>query len=133
MVQVCPLQKKDYTKSLDKKIPAGLKIGIVTNALQAEGIDADVLNLLDDVIKVYEKSGATIKQITVPAMDYAAAVYFMVSRAEAASNLARFDGIRYGYRDMHAETLSDVYVNDRSRGFGAEVKRRILIGNYALV
>ncbi len=127
-----PVQKKDYTKSLDKKIPAGLKIGIVTNALQAEGIDADVLNLLDDVIKVYEKSGATIKHLAVPAMDYAAAVYFMVSRAEAASNLARFDGIRYGYRDMQAETLSDVYVNDRSRGFGAEVKRRILIGNYAL-
>ncbi len=127
-----PVHKKDYTATLDGKIPAGLTIGVVTNALQAEGIDADVLTLLDEVINTYEKSGAIIKRITLPAMDYAAAVYFMVSRAEAASNLARFDGIRYGYRDMQATTLSDLYVNDRSHGFGAEVKRRILIGNYAL-
>lgn len=126
------VKKTDYTQFLDKKIPAGLKIGIVTNAMNAEGIDPDVLQLLENVKAVYEKLGATVKQISLPTMDYGAAVYFMVSRAEAASNLARFDGIRYGYRDTAAQTLSDVYVNDRSRGFGAEVKRRILIGNYAL-
>lgn len=127
-----PAASTDYTRSLDGKVPQGCTIGIVTNALGAQGIDSDVLALLDDVIKLYEGSGVTIKQVAIPAIDYAAAVYFMVSRAEAASNLARFDGIRYGYRDTQAQTLSELYVRDRSRGFGAEVKRRILIGNYAL-
>lgn len=127
-----PVKKIDYTHYLDGKLPTGLKIGIVTNAFQAEGIEDDVRKILDDVVTVYEKSGATIKRLSLPAMDYGAAVYFMVSRAEAASNLARFDGIRYGYRDTQAQTLSDVYIHDRSQGFGAEVKRRILIGNYAL-
>ncbi len=126
------VKKIDYTQYLNGKLPAGLKIGIVTNAFQAEGIEDDVRKILDDVVAVYEKSGATIKRLSLPAMDYGAAVYFMVSRAEAASNLARFDGIRYGYRDTQAQTLSDVYIHDRSKGFGAEVKRRILIGNYAL-
>jgi aspartyl-tRNA(Asn)/glutamyl-tRNA(Gln) amidotransferase subunit A len=126
------VKKTDYTQFLQRKLPAGLKIGVVTNAFEAEGMDADVVKRLQDVLAVYEKSGAVIKRLSLPAMDYGAAVYFMVSRAEAASNLARFDGIRYGYRDTDAKTLSDVYVNDRSHGFGAEVKRRILIGNYAL-
>lgn len=127
-----PVKKMDYTRDLHKPLPQGLKIGLVTNALQAEGIDPDVQKILQDVVTQYEKLGVQVKRLTLPTMDYSAAVYFMVSRAEAASNLARFDGIRYGYRDRDAQTLSDVYVNDRSTGFGAEVKRRILIGNYAL-
>ncbi len=127
-----PIKKIDYTQFLDKKIPVGLKIGVIVNALEAEGVDSDVAHLLEDVLHTYEKAGASIKRLRLPAMDYGAAVYFMVSRAEAASNLARFDGIRYGYRDKSAESLSDLYINDRSQGFGSEVKRRILIGNYAL-
>ena len=65
-------------------------------------------------------------------MDHAAAIYFMVSRAEAASNLARFDGVRYGYRSPHSSTLSEMYTHTRNEGFGLEVKSRILIGNYVL-
>ena len=73
-----PTQKKDYTQFLDTKIPAGLKLGVVTNALQAEGVDSDVLALLENVQKEYEKMGATIKQIDLPTMNYGAAVYFIV-------------------------------------------------------
>ena len=126
------VSKTDYTRNLTGKLPENLTIGVVMNTLHAEGVDPDVVKALEDAIHVYEKLGAKIKRITLPAMDYGAAVYFMVSRAEAASNLARFDGVRYGHRDTQATTLADMYSGSRSQGFGAEVKRRILIGNYAL-
>lgn len=126
------VQNVDYTKNLTGKIKPGLKIGIITNALNTEGIDPQVRTLLDNAIKHLEKLGATIVDVSLPAMDYAAAVYFMVSRAEAASNLARFDGVRYGYRDKDAESLAQMYAQTRGKGFGHEVKRRILIGNYVL-
>ncbi len=122
----------DYTKNLTGKIKPGLTIGVVTNALDAEGIDNEVRVLLENSLKQFEKLGAKIVKLSLPTMDYGAAVYFMVSRAEAASNLARFDGVRYGYRARYAESLADMYANTRSDGFGAEVKRRILIGNYVL-
>lgn len=122
----------DYTKNLTGKIRPGLKIGVIDNAINAEGIQTDVRALLDDAIKQLEKLGATITRISLPSMDYGAAVYFMISRAEAASNLARFDGVRYGFRDTTAQTLADMYMQTRGKGFGAEVKRRILIGNYVL-
>jgi aspartyl-tRNA(Asn)/glutamyl-tRNA(Gln) amidotransferase subunit A len=124
--------KIDYTKSLTGTIKPGLKIGIIDNALNAEGIDRQVHSLLENAIKQLEKLGAEIVHLSLPAMDYAAAVYFMISRAEAASNLARFDGVRYGYRDKEAESLAQMYAQTRGKGFGREVKRRILIGNYVL-
>jgi aspartyl-tRNA(Asn)/glutamyl-tRNA(Gln) amidotransferase subunit A len=76
--------------------------------------------------------GAQTRRIKLSTMDYSAATYFILSRAEAASNLARFDGVRYGMRDKKAATLTDMYRNTRHDGFGAEVKARILIGNYVL-
>src|SRR3990167_9726159 len=76
--------------------------------------------------------GATIHSVTLPAIDYSAAAYFILSRAEAASNLARFDGVRYGYRDKEATTLTEMYDNTRHDGFGSEVKKRIMVGNYVL-
>lgn len=124
--------KKDYTASLTGKIKSGLTIGVVANALTAEGMDPEIVKLLEDVIAQYQKLGATIKKVTLPTFDYSAAVYFIISRAEAASNLARFDGVRYGVRDKSAKTLADMYFNTRGHGFGAEVRRRILIGNYVL-
>ncbi|MGE0010106.1 MAG: Asp-tRNA(Asn)/Glu-tRNA(Gln) amidotransferase subunit GatA [Candidatus Babeliales bacterium] len=127
-----PESPKDYTKDLTGKIKPGLTIGVIDNALHAEGIDPEIVHCIEDAIKVYEKLGATIKRITVPTLDYAAAVYFIISRAEAASNLARFDGVRYGYRDKSAKTLAQMYTQTRQHGFGDEVKARILIGNYVL-
>lgn len=121
----------DLTKSLDGSIPAGLTIGVIDNALYAEGMDPEVSALLEATLNEYEKLGAKIKHITLPSMDYSAAVYFMISRAEAASNLARFDGVRYGSR-ITGETLADMYCNTRTQGFGEEVRRRIMIGNYVL-
>jgi aspartyl-tRNA(Asn)/glutamyl-tRNA(Gln) amidotransferase subunit A len=125
------VKKIDYTQALTGKIKPGMKIGIVANAVNAEGIDAGVRQALDEAIKSFESMGATIVSVTLPAMDHGAAVYFMLSRAEAASNLARFDGIRYGTR-VQADDLLDVYEESRANGFGAEVKRRIMIGNYVL-
>lgn len=127
-----PVEPQDYTKELTGKIKPGMVIGVIDNALNAEGIDPEIVKAIEDAIKVYESLGATIKRISVPTLDYAAAVYFIISRAEAASNLARFDGVRYGYRDKSAKTLSEMYTKTRQRGFGDEVKARILIGNYVL-
>ena len=124
--------KKDYTKVLLGKIKPGIKIGIVDNATYAEGIDDGVNIRLEAAIQSFEEMGAVIEHIKLPTMDHAAAVYFMVSRAEAASNLSRFDGVRYGYRTKNPENLLELYEETRSEGVGHEVKRRILIGNYVL-
>ncbi len=126
-----PLRKKIIAKNLTGKLKPGLKIGVIDNALNAEGIDTeDTTKQLKTAIKQLEKLGANIQRITLPALDYSAAVYFILSRAEAASNLARFDGVRYGMRDKKATTLADMYANTRHDGFGQEVKARIMIGNY---
>ncbi len=122
---------KDYTKKLTGNIQEGLRIGVVENALHAQGIDSQVVQAIEEAIAVLQKMGATIKRIKLPTMDYSAAVYFIVSRAEAASNLARFDGVRYGLREK-ASTLPEMYTKTRHDGFGDEVRRRILIGNYVL-
>lgn len=122
----------DFVSGLTGKIRPGLKIGVVTNAVHAKGIDAEVSARLDDALKQLVALGAQLVDIEIPAMDYGAAVYFMVSRAEVASNLARFDGIRYGYRNRDAQTLRELYETTRAAGFGHEAKRRILIGNYVL-
>lgn len=123
---------QDYISGLTGSIRQGLKIGVVTNAMHAEGIEPAVATCLQNALLELEKLGAHLIEITIPAMEYGAAVYFMISRAEAASNLARFDGVRYGYRAPDAENLRDMYELTRSEGFGREVKKRILIGNYVL-
>lgn len=123
---------KDYTKLLDGTLPEGCTIGIIENAVNAPGIDPQVSAALQEAISVLEKAGAKIKRITMPVLDYSAAVYFIVSRAEAASNLARFDGVRYGFRSKNADTLEKMYSATRGDGFGPEVKKRIMIGNYVL-
>jgi aspartyl-tRNA(Asn)/glutamyl-tRNA(Gln) amidotransferase subunit A len=122
----------DYTKSLTGKLKNGLTIGVVDNAVNAHGIDPDVSRALNASLHEFEKLGARIVHVTLPTMDYGAAVYFMISRAEAASNLARFDGVRYGVRAQGVTTLAELYAETRGQGFGKEVKRRILIGNYVL-
>lgn len=122
----------DFTKDLTGKIRPGLKIGVIENAMQAPGIDPDITRALAVTLEQLRKLGATIVPISLPTMDYGAAVYFNISRAEAASNLARYDGIRYGKRSKNARTLDEVYSMSRSEGFGEEIKQRILMGNYVL-
>jgi aspartyl-tRNA(Asn)/glutamyl-tRNA(Gln) amidotransferase subunit A len=127
-----PEPKKDYTKSLKGILKEGLRIGVVENAIHAEGMENEVVKLLEEAIAQLKKLGAKIEYVKVPTFDYSAAVYFILSRAEAASNLARFDGVRYGHRSKKSDTLHDLYFNSRYEGFGKEVRRRIFIGNYVL-
>lgn len=126
------VQKKDYAKNLNGKLPENLRIGVIENAINAEGIDDQVKQKIEDAVKVYEKLGAKVSRIKIPTLDYSAAVYFIVSRAEAASNLSRFDGVRYGFRDKQAQSLNDMYLQTRHDGFGTNVRNRIMIGNYVL-
>ncbi|MGB8468333.1 MAG: Asp-tRNA(Asn)/Glu-tRNA(Gln) amidotransferase subunit GatA [Candidatus Babeliales bacterium] len=124
------VEKTDYTNQLHGNIK-GLKIGLVTNAVEAEGIDPEVGCALSEAVKMLEKLGAQIIPVSLKTMEHAAAVYFIISRAQAASNLARFDGVRYGMRAA-GTSLSELYDNTRHDGFGAEVRARIMIGNYVL-
>ncbi len=126
------VENSDYISNLTGKLKEGFTLGIIDNALTTDGFDPEVLKKLEDAIKHFEGLGAKIKRISLPIMDHAAAVYFMVSRAEAASNLARFDGVRYGYRCDNPTSLTDMYTRSRTEGFGAEVKARILVGMYVL-
>jgi aspartyl-tRNA(Asn)/glutamyl-tRNA(Gln) amidotransferase subunit A len=126
------VEQKDYTQSLSGKLPQDLRIGIIENALYAQGMDPEIAASIEQAIKDLERIGAKVKRVKLPTLDYSAAVYFIISRAEAASNLARFDGVRYGLRDKKASTLSEMYFNTRHDGFGSEVKVRILVGNYVL-
>lgn len=126
------VKPQDYTKDLDTKLPDGFTIGVIENAMNAPGMDPEVLAALNAALVEYEKAGVKIKRINLPTLDYSAAVYFIVSRAEAASNLARYDGVRYGLRDQKATTLEQMYSNTRHDGFGAEVRTRIIVGNYVL-
>ncbi len=124
--------KKDYTQKLDGTIKEGLRIGIIEDAINADGMDPEIVSAVEQAVTVLEGLGANIKRIKMPTLDYSAAAYFIVSRAEAASNLARFDGVRYGMRNKDAQTLADMYSDTRHDGFGDEVKTRILVGNYVL-
>jgi aspartyl-tRNA(Asn)/glutamyl-tRNA(Gln) amidotransferase subunit A len=126
-----PVEQKDYTQDLTGSLPKGLTIGVVDNALYAEGMDAEVIQAIEQTIAQYEKLGATIKRVKLPILDYAAAAYFILSRAEAASNLARFDGVRYGSR-AQSNSLKEMYARTRHDGFGQEVRARIMVGNYVL-
>lgn len=126
------IEKKDYTKNLTGKLPHNLRIGVIDNALQAEGVEPEIVSSIETAINVFEKNGASITRMQLPTLDYAAATYFILSRAEAASNLARFDGVRYGLRHKKAHTLSKMYCKTRHDGFGEEVRARILVGNYVL-
>jgi len=127
-----PVSPTDYTRMLDGKIKPGLKIGVVENALHAHGMDTEVAKLVEQALAVYTKLGAQLVPVKLPTLDYGAAVYFIISRAELASNLSRFDGVRYGLRDRDETTLTGMYRATRHDGFGSEVKGRIIIGNYVL-
>ena len=124
------IEKKDYTKALKNNVK-GLKIGVPKEYF-GEGINNEVKEALEKAIEEYKAMGAVVEECSIPIADYALATYYIIACAEASSNLGRFDGIRYGYRTPNYQTLKDIFVNSRTEGFGAEVKRRIILGTYVL-
>ncbi len=120
----------DYLNFLGKDIK-GMKVGIPKEYIQS-GLNADVKNSLDHAVKILESLGAKSQQISLPHTSHAVNVYYIVAPSEASSNLARFDGVRFGFRDKSAPSLLEMYENTRGQGFGAEVKRRIILGTYSL-
>ena len=119
----------DYAADLDAGV-RGLRFGVVREAV--EKLEGEVRANFDDALTVLRGAGAVIEDVSVPTIGYAIAVYYIVANAEASTNLSRFDGIRYGHRSPRAKTLREVYFESRGEGFGDEVKRRIMLGTFAL-
>ncbi len=109
----------------------GLRIGVPKEYF-GEGVDADVKEAVWNAIRQLEQSGAEVKEISLPSTEYAINTYYIIASAEASSNLARFDGVKYGYRAKNYDGLTDMYEKTRSEGFGDEVKRRIMLGTFVL-
>ena len=121
----------DYTRAFKKKDLKKLKIG-VPQEFFAEGLDPEVEQAVRAAIDELKNLGGEIKEISLPTTDYAVAIYYLIATAEASSNLARFDGVKYGLRTKQTRDLLDMYMKTRQEGFGPEVKRRIMLGTYAL-
>ena len=120
----------DFTAALQDGLQ-GVRVGVPREYF-GQGLDPEVEQVARTAIAMLGEAGAEIVDVTLPHTDYCVAVYYLIAPAEASSNLARFDGVRYGYRDRSADALLEMYNRSRSQGFGDEVKRRILIGTYAL-
>ncbi len=119
-----------FSKALTNNIK-GAKIGVIKELL-AEGVSPDVKTAVENAIKMYKELGAEIVEISLPLLEYSIGVYYILATAEASSNLARFDGVKYGHRTKDAKNLLEMYTKTRAEGFGDEVKRRIMLGTYAL-
>jgi aspartyl-tRNA(Asn)/glutamyl-tRNA(Gln) amidotransferase subunit A len=120
----------DYLAELERPV-AGLRLGIPREFF-GQGLDAEVRARIDDAIRRMEALGCELAEVSLPHTEYAIADYYIIAPAEASSNLARYDGVRYGYRAADPRDLSDMYRRTRTEGFGPEVRRRIMIGTYAL-
>lgn len=125
-----PVEVPDYREYLSRGLN-GRKIGIPKEYF-IEGIDPEVSDAIEKAIKTLVGLGAKCVEVALPYMNYCVAVYYIIAPAEASSNLARYDGVRYGLRSTNGDDLLEMYKHSRSEGFGAEVKRRIMIGTYAL-
>lgn len=125
-----PVQWPDFTDSLKADVK-GMKIALPKEYF-SQGLNPDVKDAVLKAAAQYEALGAVVEEVSVSTMEYALPAYYLVSSAEASSNLARFDGVEYGFRAEQFDDLADLYVQSRSQGFGKEVKRRILLGTYAL-
>ena len=120
----------DYSATLGDSLE-GLRIGLPKEFF-GEGLDPEIARLVHAAVDEYRRLGATVKEVSLPHMHLSGPAYYVVAPAECSSNLARFDGVRYGYRCAEPKDLKDLYMRSRGEGFGAEVQRRILIGTYAL-
>lgn len=124
------IEHGDFKEALNKDIK-GMKIGLPKEYF-GKGIDPEIRKIVMEAVKKIEGLGACVEETSLPYSEYALPVYYIVASAEASSNLARFDGVRYGHRTSNYEDLNDIYVNSRSEGFGDEVKLRIMLGTYTL-
>ena len=120
----------NYEEEIEKPVK-GLKLGVPKEYF-GEGLDPEVRSAVDAAIQHLSADGCEVVPISLPHTAYAIPTYYVIATAEASSNLARYDGVRYGYRSRHPRTLSEMYRKSRDEGFGAEVKRRIMLGTYAL-
>jgi aspartyl-tRNA(Asn)/glutamyl-tRNA(Gln) amidotransferase subunit A len=120
----------DYLGALDQPLQ-GLKIGLLKEFFDA-GLDAGIARLVRDALSLYEKLGARLLEVSLPNLPLSVPTYYVVAPAECSSNLSRYDGVRFGYRCADPQDLEDLYARTRGEGFGAEVKRRIMIGTYVL-
>ncbi|UOB20141.1 Asp-tRNA(Asn)/Glu-tRNA(Gln) amidotransferase subunit GatA [Macrococcus armenti] len=125
-----PVDNVDFTSQIDKDIK-GLRVAVPKEYL-GEGVSEEVKSSVQAAIKELEKMGATVDEVSLPNSKYGVATYYILSSSEASANLARFDGIRYGYQAEGAQNLEELYKKTRQEGFGDEVKRRIMLGTYAL-
>lgn len=124
------LPVEQYSKHLNEDIK-GKKVGVIKE-LMAEGVTDDVKKAVETAIEDYKSMGCEIVEISLPNLKYSIGIYYILATAECSSNLARFDGVKYGYRCDNADCLLDMYTKTRAEGFGDEVKRRIMLGTYAL-
>ena len=124
------LPVEHYAEDLNKDIK-GMKVGVIKE-LMSEGLSDDVQKAMQKAIEDYKKLGAEIVEISLPRLKYSIGIYYILATAECSSNLARFDGVKYGYRTPDAKNLLEMYTKTRAEGFGPEVKRRIMLGTYAL-
>ena len=125
----------DFTQALDqfeKGSLKGMRAGIPKEYLSTEGIDPDVEKVFHHAKQVLQDLGVEIREISLPNAEYVVAAYYIIAPCEASSNLARYDGVKYGFRDRSSDDLMDMYKKTKSKGFGLEVQRRIIIGTYAL-
>lgn len=125
------LEVKDYTLGIDSGIK-GMKIGMPVEFMEEEGLDEEIKEAIFKDIKALKELGAEVEEFSLPSTKDGLAPYYIISSAEASSNLARFDSIRYGYRAENYDSIEDLVEKSRSEGFGKEVKRRIMLGTYAL-
>lgn len=127
-----PVEAPDFTKALQTESLKGLRVGLPKEYFPADGMDPEVKSTVEKAIAVLKDLGAEPVEISLPHTKYAVAVYYVLSPAEASSNLARYDGVRYGYRSPNFDNLQQMFSMTRSEGFGHEVQRRIIIGTYCL-
>ncbi|KMK75289.1 Asp-tRNA(Asn)/Glu-tRNA(Gln) amidotransferase subunit GatA [Alkalihalobacillus pseudalcaliphilus] len=120
----------NFTEKLEQGVK-GLKVAVPREYL-GDGVDPEVADSVREALKILEREGATWEEVSLPHSKYALATYYLISSSEASANLSRFDGVRYGYRSEDAENLLDMYKKTRAEGFGDEVKRRIMLGTFAL-
>jgi aspartyl-tRNA(Asn)/glutamyl-tRNA(Gln) amidotransferase subunit A len=120
----------DYIAEIKRDI-RGLRVGVPVECF-GEGLDSEVREKVESAVDAFRRLGTEVVSVSLPHTDYAISVYYLVATAEASSNLARYDGVRYGYRAEEPRTLKEMYNRTRGEGFGLEVKRRIMLGTYAL-
>ena len=120
----------DYVGALNQSL-SGLKIGLVKEFFE-KGLDDGIAKLIREALRLYEKLGAQLVEVSLPSLPLSVPTYYVVASAECSSNLSRFDGVRFGYQCKEPRDLEDLYLRSRGEGFGAEVKRRIMIGTYVL-